>query len=150
MKLYKYTNVTNFVSFEKKTRFAKSCFTFHFCLSEDTAGVLYHQMFETKDCKYLKNMTEASIETKTIVFWTNLYRWTAPSLTSWSHCSNDIKGPCVLTKNRSQHQVCVMLPEILFEMLVDLFLYIWYTIYKYTAVYSSLNCCQIASFSVNV
>ena len=65
-------------------------------------------------------MAETSIETKTILFWTNLYWRTAPGLTSWSHCSNDIKGSCVLTNNKSQYQVCVVLLEIIVKILANL------------------------------
>ena len=52
-------------------------------------------------------VTERENDTKTVVLWTIYYHNDrAPQdLTSWRHCSNDIKGSCVFTSNRSKYEV---------------------------------------------
>ena len=60
---------------------------------------------DRNDGEVLHNMTERSSETKTIVIWTKISWRIPPELTSWRHCSNDIKGSCVFTSDRSKYEV---------------------------------------------
>ena len=55
-------------------------------------------------------VTERENDRKTVVLWTIYYHNDrAPQeLTSWRHCSNDIKGSCVFTFNRSKYEVWLL------------------------------------------
>ena len=75
-----------------------------FVAEESTASLTWHKP-DRNNWKHQTYVTNKGGDIKTVVYWTTLDNQNVQELTSWRHCSNDFKGSCVLTINKTEYEV---------------------------------------------